>query len=90
VVIARDLIDNPQLQARGFMERVAHPVLGSLIMPSMPLQLADATQGPWLTRAAPTMGQHNRDVLVGVLGLDDAEIGDLAAEGVIAARPAGL
>jgi crotonobetainyl-CoA:carnitine CoA-transferase CaiB-like acyl-CoA transferase len=90
VVIARDLINNPQLQARGFLERVAHPVLGSLIMPSMPLQLADATQGPWLTRAAPTMGQHNRDVLVGVLGLDDAEIGDLAAEGVIAARPAGL
>ena len=90
VAVARDLIDNPQLQARGFLERVPHPVVGNLLMPSMPLQLGDNNSGPWLKRGAPTMGQHNADVLSGVLGLDEAEIADLATEGVIASRPVGL
>jgi hypothetical protein len=36
------------------------------------------------------MGEHNRDVLGGILGLDDAELADLAADGVIATRPTGL
>jgi crotonobetainyl-CoA:carnitine CoA-transferase CaiB-like acyl-CoA transferase len=90
VTLARDLLSNPQLQARGFFEQIPHPVVGTLAMPSMPLQLGDPSAGGWLTRAAPTMGEHNREVLHDVLGLADADIAELAADGVIATRPAGL
>jgi hypothetical protein len=36
---------------------------------------------------APTMGQFNREVLGGVLGLDDAAIAALAERGVIGQAP---
>lgn len=32
---------------------------------------------------APRLGQHTREVLGGILGLSDAELDDLAADGVI-------
>jgi crotonobetainyl-CoA:carnitine CoA-transferase CaiB-like acyl-CoA transferase len=43
----------------------------------------------WLRRAAPTLGQHNADVLGGELGLSDAELGALAAAGIIGETPLG-
>ncbi len=53
------------------------------------------TQSPWRfsdaeTGARPVVGyrgEHNRDVLAEVLGLDDTEIDALAADGVISDRP---
>ena len=41
-------------------------------------------------RPAPTLGQHNREVLSEVLGLGDAEIEALAEKKVIGTRPAWL
>jgi crotonobetainyl-CoA:carnitine CoA-transferase CaiB-like acyl-CoA transferase len=40
----------------------------------------------WLQRAAPTLGQHSREIL-GELGWDDAGIAALEADGVIGVRP---
>jgi crotonobetainyl-CoA:carnitine CoA-transferase CaiB-like acyl-CoA transferase len=37
---------------------------------------------------APTLGQHTREVLRGLLGLADAELGALERERVIGAEPA--
>jgi crotonobetainyl-CoA:carnitine CoA-transferase CaiB-like acyl-CoA transferase len=36
---------------------------------------------------APTFGQHNREVLVGLLGMSDAEVAELEEQKVIATRP---
>jgi crotonobetainyl-CoA:carnitine CoA-transferase CaiB-like acyl-CoA transferase len=76
----------PQLRARGFYETVQHPVVGEVVHGGYPIRFSAGPQT--INRsAAPTLGQHNREILSGVLGLDDAEIDRLEAEGVIGTRP---
>ena len=72
---ASELRANQQLDARGFLERLDHPVAGdhdgNLAMPF-------TVDGPsqWNRTAAPRLGEHNRHVLATILGLDDATIDD--------------
>jgi len=40
-------------------------------------------------RPAPRFGEHNREILCGLLGLPEAELGELAAAGVIGDSPIG-
>jgi crotonobetainyl-CoA:carnitine CoA-transferase CaiB-like acyl-CoA transferase len=79
---------HPQFMARGFCETLEHPVAGSHPIPGMPFRFS--TVDRWLRMPAPTLGQHNREILGGVLGLSDAEIDALEADGVIGTRPMGL
>jgi crotonobetainyl-CoA:carnitine CoA-transferase CaiB-like acyl-CoA transferase len=44
----------------------------------------------WIRFPAPTLGQHNHEVLSSILGLDEAEIERLEDQGVIGTRPVGL
>ena len=84
-----DLIDNPQLRARGFWEAHDHPLAGRLEYPSMPARYVDdgvLSREPWWRGAAPTLGQHTRDVLR-ELGCSDAELDDLAARAIIGTVP---
>ncbi len=83
------LFDHPQLSHRGFFERVGHPVVGQHRIPGLPFQLAGRPRA-WITRPAPTMGEHNHEILAGLLGLSDDELDALRDEGVIGTRPAGL
>ena len=72
----------PQLRARGFIEEVTHPLTGTNLHVGYPVRFS---AGPHRLhrRPAPTLGQHNAEVLGGLLGIDDAERARLAAEGVI-------
>jgi crotonobetainyl-CoA:carnitine CoA-transferase CaiB-like acyl-CoA transferase len=79
---------HPQHAARGFYEISEHPVVGTQPVPTVPFRFA--SQKSWLRCAAPTVGQHNREILRDVLGIPDAEIDALEAEGVIGARPRGV
>ena len=89
VTLSRDLLAHPQLQARGFFEPLDHPVVGVCQLPSMPIQLGEPGHR-WLQRAAPTLGQHNTEVLTELLGQDEAAITALREAAVIGTRPAGL
>jgi crotonobetainyl-CoA:carnitine CoA-transferase CaiB-like acyl-CoA transferase len=89
VTPAKHLQGNPQLQARRFFETLDRSVVGAVAMPALPIQLADPNHR-WLRRPAPTLGQHNSEILEELLGLTAAQIATLAADGVIGTRPAGL
>ncbi len=78
----------PQLAARGYFEEVAHPVVGTHPMPGLPWRARGVER--WVRSPAPTVGQHNREILAGWLGCTDADLADLEAAGVIGDRPRGL
>jgi benzylsuccinate CoA-transferase BbsF subunit len=77
----RDVFTDPELEAGGHFVRVDHPVMGPSDMPAPPMRFSRSTVrvGP-----APRLGQHNREVLVGLLGMDAAEIAALEADGALA------
>ena len=73
-----DLLESPQLAARGFLRRIDHPVAGESVYPGPPWWM-----GPdaWRDGSAPLLGEHTRAVLAEA-GLDDAAIA--AASGTAA------
>ncbi|OXR40420.1 Succinyl-CoA--L-malate CoA-transferase alpha subunit [Nocardia cerradoensis] len=89
VVLPADSIENPQFAARSFAELLDHPLVGTHRVPGMPFRLEARTR-PWLTRPAPTLGQHNNEVLREIAGLDPDRIAELRASGVIGERPDNL
>jgi crotonobetainyl-CoA:carnitine CoA-transferase CaiB-like acyl-CoA transferase len=76
---------HPQHAARGFFEELDHPVVGRQPTPGVPFRYASVAR--WLRRPAPTLGQHNQEILGGWLGLADAELATLEAAGVIGTKP---
>ena len=76
-----ELLKDPQLHARGFIQQVDRAFIGPHPQPSMPFR---ETEKPFPIRSAPpTLGEHNREILGGMLGLSDAEIDQLARDGII-------
>jgi crotonobetainyl-CoA:carnitine CoA-transferase CaiB-like acyl-CoA transferase len=84
---ARIQSKHPQFIARGFFEEIDHPVCGRIPIVRPPFRFA--TVDRWNRTPAPTMGQHNHEVL-GELGLSEAEIAELERDEVIGTRPKGL
>lgn len=82
---ASTLLRDPHLVARGFWQWRERAAVGSQPNPSPPYRTGAA---PVPVRTpAPTMGQHNREVLAGILGLTDDALGELEAAGIIGTRP---
>jgi benzylsuccinate CoA-transferase BbsF subunit len=77
----RDVYTDPELLAAGHFVRIDHAVLGACDMPGPPMHFSDSTVrvGP-----PPLLGEHNQQVLVGLLGMSEAEVKALAAKGVLA------
>lgn len=80
---------NPQIRVRGFFEDVTHPVTGTHPVPAFPVVFGRQPARRF-ARPAPRLGEHNREVLGGLLGLDDDELARLEAAKVIGTRPLGL
>ena len=79
--------DQPHLLARRFLEAVDHPVTGRALVPGQAFRFAsfDRKGQGWLAHAAPTLGEHSREVLSGVGGLAPEEIDALEQAGVTGA-----
>ena len=77
-----DLFTDPQLAARGSWRRLRHPELGEHAYETSPWLLSETPAE--LHSPAPLLGQHNRLVFTGVLGLSEAEYQQLEADGAFA------
>lgn len=71
----------PELRERGFWIPIAHPVAGTHDAPGWPIRFMRGYQ--WPGRPAPTLGEHNYQVLSRDLGLSDGQINELEQQGVI-------
>ncbi|MGF1597140.1 MAG: CoA transferase [Acidimicrobiales bacterium] len=85
VVHPSENLEMEQLLHRGFFEPVDHPVHGHSFVATCPFRLP-GVDGPIHRRPAPLLGQHNDEVLGGLLGLSSDELAVLTAGGVIGTR----
>jgi len=76
------LVEDPQLNARGFFSEVAHPELGrTMPYPGGPFFF---TVTPWrIARRPPLLGEHNTEIYHGQLGIDAQRIAAWEKEGII-------
>ena len=58
----KDLMTDPHLEDRHFFVPIGHPVAGELRYPGVPYRLSETTL-PLDKMPAPTLGQHNEEVL---------------------------
>jgi crotonobetainyl-CoA:carnitine CoA-transferase CaiB-like acyl-CoA transferase len=78
----------PQLKARHFLETVTHPVAGKQMHYGYPVRFGSGPER-FHRRPPPTLGQHNREVLVDLLGVEPDEYERLLAAEVIGDRLLG-
>ena len=78
---AADIFADPHIRARGDLVAVDDPVIGSVRQqapfPRLTRSPAAAPSG------APRLGEHNREVWCGLLGLSDEDLADLIGRGVV-------
>jgi crotonobetainyl-CoA:carnitine CoA-transferase CaiB-like acyl-CoA transferase len=78
----------PQLVARGYFESVEHPIAGTHPVPGLPWRARGVDR--WTRSPAPTLGQHNEEILGGWLGCSADELIALEEKQVIGSWPLGL
>jgi crotonobetainyl-CoA:carnitine CoA-transferase CaiB-like acyl-CoA transferase len=76
-----ELVDHPQLVARGFIMGVEQPGIGLLRLPGLPMHLSKT---PWrVRRPAPLLGEHNALIYCQKLGHPQSDLPALRRAGVI-------
>ena len=83
----QEVFEHPQIVARGVVQTVEHPRLGSMKATRNPVLLDHG--GPDIARPAPMLGEHSQEILQ-ELGYSAAAIRELVSGGVtrLAAPPA--
>ncbi len=77
---AQDYMEDPQIKHYNAMPEFDHPLIGKTRIYGPAMKLSKCPDG---VSRAPTMGEHNRNVLHDILGMSDDEIADLMVEGAI-------
>jgi crotonobetainyl-CoA:carnitine CoA-transferase CaiB-like acyl-CoA transferase len=77
-----EVINDPQIQARGMILEQQHPRYGTLRLPNLPFRFSDCDTRQPMQQAAPDMGQHNAEVAE-KLGYSAEQIASMQADGVL-------
>ncbi|MFH1486766.1 MAG: CoA transferase [Chloroflexota bacterium] len=76
-----ELVNSPQLQARGYFKDVERAETGTVKYPGWPFTFSKT---PWkLDRPAPLLGEHNEEVYCGRLGFSREDLARLRRGGII-------
>jgi len=78
---AADIFADPHMAARGDLVSVEDPVIGPVRQQAPFPRLAGHPAA--VPRGAPRLGEHNREVWCGLVGLSEAELDELAGRGVV-------
>ena len=79
------LLEDPHLVARSFWVELPHPKMHAYRQQGAVWRLADSKPAP--RRHSPLFGEHNREILQGLLGVGDDELSRLERAAVIADAP---
>ena len=74
--------EDEQLRARGYFQAIHRPATATYRYPGWPMRYSFGPDTPH-AHAAPTLGEHSKDLLAHVLRLSNSEIERLSADGVI-------
>ena len=77
-----DVLENPQFIAREYWQTIEDRELGLKLTYPGPFARLSATPIEY-RRRPPRVGEHNREIYVGDLGLSEGEFDDLARRGII-------
>ena len=76
-----DVVKDPHLLARNAFVEIEDPRVKKILLPDLPIKFSE-TPGH-ITGPSPTLGQHNEEVLSGLLGYSKEQIAKLREERVI-------
>ncbi len=76
VATPSDFFKSEQLTYRKFFQEIDHPVVGTARYPTMAARFSD---GLWDLGRAPLLGEHNAEIVTGVLGRDASGIDSLTS-----------
>ena len=89
VLRGQHMHSDPHLAARNFYQELPHPRSGLRRYPGWPMRWSVGPKQPHRF-CAPTLGQHNLDILCDELGLSSKEIEELLSKNIIGNVPMGL
>jgi len=83
VLEVKEVLDDPQLKSRGMIQELMHPASGKtgLKAAGFPIRFSELPAeypGP-----TPILGQHNKEIYMGLLGFSKEEMEQLEKEGII-------
>ncbi|MFO8011231.1 MAG: CoA transferase [Dehalococcoidia bacterium] len=89
VLTSARMYGDPHLEFRGFYQELEHDRAGPGRYAGWPMKFSS---GPTThhRKSAPTLGEHNVEILTGDLGLSMNQVEELAENGIIGTAPKGL
>jgi crotonobetainyl-CoA:carnitine CoA-transferase CaiB-like acyl-CoA transferase len=75
------LLADPHLRARDMVVELMHGTLGRIPVPGVPFKLSESPGA--VEQLGPELGQYNREIYCGLLGLSETDLSQLQADGVI-------
>jgi CoA:oxalate CoA-transferase len=81
ILSVAEAVNHPHLRQRGTVRTIHDSILGDFDVPGFALRFSDYPER--LELEAPTMGQHNEQVLTQTLGYSTERVADLARRGVL-------
>ena len=76
------VMNDPQVLARNMIVEVQDSLAGKVQIAGNPIKMSSVAESP-VRGAVPEIGEHNRQIYSELLGLSEAELQELANEGVI-------